>query len=133
MAEAFNPLEAAKKLQEAGCEQKLAKEMASQINGAISGTVATKGDIKRLEASTKADLERVGASTKVEIERLGVSTKTDFEQLRKDVELNFAEMKTVSADSKADLKSEMLSQLRWIGGIVVATGCLLFAPLKFWG
>lgn len=46
MAEPFNTLEAARKLQEAGCSQKMAEEMASQINGAISGNVATKSDIE---------------------------------------------------------------------------------------
>ncbi len=61
MVELFNTLVAARKLQEAGCDQALAEEMASQIYGAISGTVATKADIellqsdiKRLEDSTKA-------------------------------------------------------------------------------
>lgn len=49
MAEPFNTLEAARRLQEAGCEQKLAEEMASQINGAVSGTVATKADVEHLE------------------------------------------------------------------------------------
>ena len=66
MAEPFNTLEAARRLQEAGCDQRLAEEMASQINGAVSGAVATKadvellrGNIERLEATTKADVERL--------------------------------------------------------------------------
>ena len=45
MAIPFNTLEAAKHLQEAGCDQKVAEAVANQINGAISGTVATKADI----------------------------------------------------------------------------------------
>ena len=34
----------------------MAEEVANQINGAISGNVATKEDIERLETSTKADI-----------------------------------------------------------------------------
>ena len=109
MAEPFNTLEAARKLQDAGCDPKLAEELASQINGAISGNVATKSDIERLEASTKSDIELV----RKDIERLAT---------REEVK-----------DLMIEIQKLMNTQLKWIIGMFVAGFGLLFAALKFFG
>ncbi|MCY4655946.1 MAG: hypothetical protein OXC80_03925 [Gammaproteobacteria bacterium] len=53
MAEPSNTLEATRKLQQAGCGQALAEEMASQINGAVTDTVATKTDVELLQSDIK--------------------------------------------------------------------------------
>jgi len=53
MAEPSNTLEATRKLQQAGCDQALAEEMASQINGAVTDTVATKTDVELLQSDIK--------------------------------------------------------------------------------
>ena len=94
MAEPFNTLLAAKQLQNAGCDQNVAEEVANQINGAISGTVATKSDIEHLQASTKADIELLRQDTKADIERLEASTKADIELLRKDIEISHSRIRT---------------------------------------
>ena len=90
MMESFNTLEAARKLQEAGCSQKVADEIASQINGAIEGTVASKSDFE----AVRKDIEHLGSATKSgfeavrkEIKHLESGTKSEFEVVRKDIEL----------------------------------------------
>lgn len=105
MAEPFNTLEAARKLQEAGCSQKMAEEMASQINGAISGNVATKSDIELVQS--------------------------DIELLRKDIE-HLATKEEVK-DLMIEIQKLMNTQLKWIIGMFVAGFGLLFAALKFFG
>ena len=74
MAELFNPLESSKKLRDAGCDQALAEEMASQINGAISGNVATKSDIGLVQA----DIELVQADIEL--------VRAEIELVRRDIE-----------------------------------------------
>lgn len=105
MAEPFNPLESSKKLRDAGCDQALAEEMPNQINGAISGNVATKSDIGLVQA----DIELVRA---------------EIELVRKDIE---------PLATREELKDHMNSQLKWIIGLFVAGFGLLFTALKFFG
>ena len=49
MAGAFNTLDASKRLAAAGCDQSVVDAVVREINGAITGNVATKDDIERLE------------------------------------------------------------------------------------
>ena len=94
MAEPFNTLEAARKLQEAGCDQRIAEEMASQINSAISGTVATKADIDLLHQATKADIDLLRQATKADINLLRQATKTDIDLLRQETKSNIGLLKS---------------------------------------
>ena len=59
MAESFNTLDAAKRLEEAGCDPGVAGAVVREINGAIAGNVATKADIElvRKEMETLATKE----------------------------------------------------------------------------
>lgn len=115
MAEPFNTLEAAKRLQEAGCNQKVAEEMVSQINGAISGTVATKSDIELLRQELKSDIQLL----RTEIEHLDASTSANLDR--------------ATSDLRTELKSDLTNLLKWIVGVVFGATGLLFAALKLFG
>ena len=117
MAEAFNTLQAARQLQNAGCEQRVAEEVANQINGAISGTVATKSDIERLGASTKADFERLEASTKADFERLETSTKADIGLLRKDMEVMDSGLRTEIQSVRTEMAKQHTRLILWVAGL----------------
>ena len=95
----------------------MAEAVVSQINGAVSGNVATKSDIElvqseieRLRVATKSDIERLGASTKSDIERLEASTKSDIERLKastkSDIERLEASTKSEFEHLEAFTKSE---------------------------
>ena len=109
MAEAFNTLESSRILRDAGFEQKMAEAVVSQINGAVSGNVATKSDIELLQK----DLERLASKDKVN------ELKTEIKG-----EIN---------DLKVEMHKLMNIQLKWIIGTGITVGSLLFAALKFFG
>ena len=113
MAEAFNPLESSRILQDAGCEPKLAEAMASQINGAVSGDVAIKSDIEQLRKDTKSEFELV---------RKDIGTLATREELK---------------DLTIEIQKMMNTQLRWIiatflAAFLGAVG-LLFTLIKLFG
>ena len=57
MAEAFDTLTAAEKLQNGGLSDDQSKAIAHVIGDAITGNVATKSDIENLRVGTKGDIE----------------------------------------------------------------------------
>ena len=65
-----------------------------------NNNLATKEDIKELEASTKADIERLGLSTKTDIERLESSTKAEIKGLESSTK---AQIERFEASTKADI------------------------------
>ena len=82
MAEAFDTLTAAEKLQNGGPSDDQSKAIAHVIGDAITGNVATKSDIENVRES----IEHLRESTKSDIENLRVATKGDIEVLKKDIE-----------------------------------------------
>ena len=82
MAEAFDTLTAAEKLQNGGLSDDQSKAIAHVIGDAISGNVATKSDIENVRES----IEHLRESTRSDIENLRVATKGDIEVLKIDIE-----------------------------------------------
>ena len=120
MAEAFNTLESSRILRDAGFEQKMAEAVVSQINGAVSGNVATKSDIELLQK----DLERLASKDKVN--ELKTEIKSEVNELKTEIKGEFN-------DLKVEMHQLMNIQLKWIIGTGITVGSLLFAALKFFG
>lgn len=57
MAEAFDTLAASEELRISGLDERQSKAVARIINGAITGSVATKSDIENLRVTTKSEME----------------------------------------------------------------------------
>ena len=94
----FDTLKHVERLTAAGVPDAQARAEASALRDVLAEsldtTIATKGDIARLEASTKADIARLEASTKADvvelkadIARLEASTKADMGLMHKDMDL----------------------------------------------
>lgn len=105
--EAFNTLDASKRLAEAGCEQSVADAVVREINGAIIGNVATKTDLERLEERLLAKFE--GHEARFE----GLEAK--FEGLEAKLE---------------GMKNYLLYR---VVALQIATIGLLFALIRFFG
>lgn len=63
--------------------------------------LATKDDIRRLEAATKADIRRLEAAMKTDVERLETATKADISGLEITMK---ADIDRLEAATRADIK-----------------------------
>ena len=141
-AAAFDTYTAAKRLRDAGFDERQAEAAVSMVRdaaGADREQLATKADIEALRAATKADIEALRAATKADIEALRAATKADVAELKGDVEAlraatktDFAALETrLRADlaTKADLET-LRSELRWMlafqAAIILAIAAKLF-------
>ena len=114
MAEAFDTLTAAEKLQNGGFSEDQSKAIAHVLGDAITGNVATKSDI----ASLRSDIENLRETTKGDIENLRETTKADLNNLGNTLR---AEMKTL----KSELKLWMVSAIAIGIGLLKALDYLL--------
>ena len=119
----FDTLKHVERLTAAGVPDAQARAEASALRDVLAEsldtTIATKGDIARLEASTKADVRevreevrelkaglkndiaRLEANTKADIARLEAGTKADIGLMRKDMELMHKDMDLIRKDMQA--------------------------------
>ena len=125
MAEAFDTLTAAQKIEDAGCNPDLAAEIVTQIKNAVTGDVATKADVALL----RSDLKAYRIETKAEFEILRIETKAGFESLRKEMATAFSPMQAEVGKTRVDLAatreilSKKMTQLFYwvaaVGGLVL--------------
>ena len=130
-AAAFDTYTAAKRLRDAGFDERQAEAAVSMVRdaaGADREQLATKADIEALRAATKADIEALRAATKADVAEL----KGDVEALRAATKTDFAALETrLRADlaTKADLET-LRSELRWMlafqAAIILAIAAKLF-------
>ena len=67
---AFDTLEYAKTLKEAGFTERQAEAQAHALAGVVDKNLATKSDIEMLRLATKSDIETLRLATKNDIETL---------------------------------------------------------------
>ena len=104
---AFDTHRAVKALCEAGAAEPLAEAFVETIGDAVSGNVATKADIDRVEttlradiADVKADVDRVETTLKADIDRIETTLKAEIAESEARVQMKIAE---VQAETKADI------------------------------
>jgi hypothetical protein len=105
----LDTLKFAKRLTDAGMDQKIAEALVEGLSEADTSELATKQDIARLEASTKQDIARLEASTKQDIARLEAS----IVRLEAKVDTGLAEL-------RSEIFRAMLIQAGTIVGLTVA-------------
>ena len=141
-AAAFDTYAAAKRLRDAGFDERQAEAAVSMVRdaaGADREQLATKADVEALRTATKADLAELRAATKADLAELRAATKADLAELRADlaalesrVDAKLAALETrLRADlaTKADLET-LRSELRWMlafqAAIILAIAAKLF-------
>ena len=120
---AFDSHAFVKRLTDAGMPERQAEVLATEQTRLIEADLATKADIKALEATTKKEIEltrrdikALEAATKKEIElirrdikALEVTTKADIKALeavtKKEIELTRRDIKALEVTTKADIKA----------------------------
>ena len=83
MAEAFDTLTAAEKLQNGGFSEDQSKAIAHVLGDAITGTVATKSDI----ASLRSDIENLRETTKADLNNLGNTLRAEMKTQKSELKL----------------------------------------------
>ena len=90
MAEAFDTLTAAEKLQNGGLSDDQSKAIAHVIGDAITGNVATKSDIDSVRSdidSVRSDVENLRETTKADLNNLGNTLRAEMKTLKSELKL----------------------------------------------
>jgi hypothetical protein len=143
MAFAFDTLVQAKRLREAGFDEKQAEALTTVLRDAVkpfdTSELATKADLAALSVSIadlNADLAALSVATKADIAALNadlvalkadVATKSELAALKADVKADLAALKAdvatkgelaaLKADVKADLAALKADLLQWVIGL----------------
>lgn len=139
MAEAFNTLDASKRLADAGCDPSIADAVVREINGAIAGNVATKDDIERLEERLASKIDKNHGILVGKIEGLEAKIEGHDRKIGGlESKIGGLESKTGGLESKTgELESKIDAQRNYLlyrmALMNVAVVGLLFALIKFFG
>ena len=127
---AFDTLQYAKKLREAGVPEQQAEVQAEALREIIDDKLATKADIRQLELEIKRSEE----STKAEIKRLEENTKAEFKRLEENtkVELKHIEEKIFELEDRLNNRINEMSYKLTIrlGGLIVVGVFVLASLIK---
>jgi hypothetical protein len=99
MAFAFDTLVQAKRLREAGFDEKQAEALTTVLRDAVK-------PFDTLELATKADLAALSVATKADLAALSVATKADITALKADLKADLAALKAEVA-TKSELAAEV--------------------------
>ena len=120
----FDSISAAKRLRDAGFDERQAEAAVSMVRDAAGAD--------REQLATKADVEALRAATKADLAELRAATKADLAALESRVDAKLAALETrLRADlaTKADLET-LRSELRWMlafqAAIILAIAAKLF-------
>lgn len=106
-----------------------------------SEDIATKYDIKSLEAMTKVEIEKIRGeikalelTTKQEIKALETMTKIELEKIRGEIKAletstTFA-IKELELSTKISISESKTETIKWITGILVAQAGVIIAAIK---
>jgi hypothetical protein len=126
MSFVFDTLVQARRLREAGFDEKQAEALTTALRDAAPlfdvATLATKADFDALKAdvATKADLDVLRADTKVDLAALRADTKADLAALKADVA-----SKTEFAAGLAALKADVVTKAEFAAGLATLKADLL--------
>ena len=98
---AFDSHAFVKELTEAGMPERQAEVLAGGQLRLIEADLATKADIKALEAATKKEIELIRRDMKA----MDAATKKEIELIRRDIELIRRDMKAMDSSIRAEMKA----------------------------
>ena len=96
----INAIAELENLQEAGVPEKQAKAHLRLISSLMGSELATKTELKQVEAELKRDIKQLDAK----IETVKAELKRDIKQLDAKIETAKAELKRIEAELKRDIK-----------------------------
>ena len=116
----------------AGLKSADAERIATEIYDAIHDNVATKDDLKQVEAVLRADLQRLRA----DLERVEANLRADLERveanLRADLQRGEAGVRAEMQVIEQRLDRRIDGMVARLGALVVIVAGLLFAALHYW-
>jgi len=89
---AFDTLAFVKRLSAAGMETPHAEALAEALVDGAFNNLATKADLRELQAATKADLRELQAATKADLQELQAATKADLRELQLATNIDIREL-----------------------------------------
>ena len=111
---AFDTHQAVKALCEAGAAEPLAEAFVETIGDAVSGNVATKADIDRVEttlkadiAEVKADVDRVETTLKADVDRVETTLRADIDRVETTLKADIAESEARVQVKIAEVQAEV--------------------------
>ena len=131
----FDTLKHVERLTAAGVPDAQARAEASALRDVLAEsldtTIATKGDVARLEANTKASISSLEASTKASISSLEAATKADSARLDANISSLEASTKasisSLAASTKADMELQRKDMQAMELRLVIKLGALMTA------
>ncbi|WP_136661808.1 hypothetical protein [Nitratireductor sp. XY-223] len=122
MAEtAFNTIAEIQRLRDAGLPQEQAEAITLSIHAGVTGGVATKADLEKVETGLKADLEKVETGLKADLEKVETGLRADIDLLRADMDAKIEKAKFDLTwrllGGFAVLNAIMIAILRLMGGV----------------
>ena len=123
---AFDTYAAAKKLRDAGFDERQAEAAISMVREAFTEGVATKAEVARLEAKIDNGLVGLEASTKAEFARLEAKIDNGFAGLEASIKAEVARLETAIERAM----NRMLLAVIAVGGLVIAVGGLVVAGFQ---
>ncbi len=116
----FDTYEYIEELKVSGIPDEQAKVQIKLLARALqSEDIATKGNVKDLEASTTIEIEKVRG----DIKALEASTAIEMEKIR-------VEIKALEASTKVSISESKTETIKWIAGILVAQAGFIIAAIK---
>lgn len=131
----FDTLNVIKELKAGGFTSKQAEAQAKVFSYALKlveearlSELATKRDLKGLEASTKKDLKEIEANLKKEMKELETSLMKALKELETNTKLELKNLEVKINESKAET-------IKWVAGMLIVQGGILisgfFAIVRF--
>ncbi|WP_419906195.1 coiled-coil domain-containing protein [Hoeflea sp.] len=138
MAEtAFNTIAEIQRLRDAGLPQEQAEAITLSIHAGVTGGVATKADLEKVETGLKADLEKVETGLRADIDLLRSEMESGDKELGAAIDLLRSDMngKIDGVEQRLETKIERAKfDLTWrlLGGFAVLNA-IMIAILRFMG
>ena len=127
----FDTMATARLLRDSGIEERQAAAITTAIKDGVTGGVATKTDLERVESALRTDIERVESALRTDIARLDADIarletefKADTAKLESALRTDIARLET---EFKADF-ARLETELRWMRLIGAAVLAVLVLP-----
>jgi len=139
---AFNTIAEIQRLRDAGLPQEQAEAITLSIHSGVTGGVATKADLEKVETALSGKIKTLG--TRIDTEAKALDTRIDaveerltaeIKLVRKDVEALDTKIETSNRESDEKTAARIANakfELTWrlLGGIALLNG-LMFALMRY--
>ena len=104
---AFDMIAEVQRLRDVGLKQEQAEAITRSIHAGVTGGVATKADLERLETGLRSDIEKLESSLRTDMERLDGGLRSDMEKLESSLRTDMERLKTGLRVDMAELRTDL--------------------------